>query len=673
MMVDQRILALQSDPMQVRSVNEFTDSLVRELSAAEGTPGKVLMTELLHASLRRALDIGGAEPKQRFLEALAGNIHKFHLQEQQSLARVFPVEISSEYSNLASFVGDSGGPEDSLPPTAVVAAPGAATRTAASPGGGSPGALGTQPASVLPMDGDGPLAELRRRLATLPSRPGAAAEELLEKLMDDKTSNEVEGADARSRQAFFADLRLSLFKLSESAQKDLVERFQELRIEVARLVDSMTQEISRWLDEEQASRRSGGIATPLFPKLKQLFQAVLSAPFLTTFKHLGSAEKRGKESFLLKLALCLRVVAERAAGEMGGESVLGQAAQLRKRFFHVEGYGELMEDWLQNRVKQSNEEFANRVGIVLGSSPQAVLARLRRTFRPGRWLSLDDPQVEEDLFALFLDDAFPRHVLTNEAIAKVLQRVSSYGGATCDFQIYGSIARLPPAAGSVGRAPPPQDAVEAALLQILQRLPPFPALRRVRSGRYLFGRLEVEFLLRGSTLLAKVVTPSPTEGKLAEQTTAEEFFASQGPEEFPNAAAMAVQASLRSPGDAPTTRIEAVDAPMGSMLAGPTPPPLLPLPAPLPLPTAGPGSGFPNMGLSSLPRGPPVSSVQRFEPYPGAGMTAMAAMGQVAQPMRPPGIAPMGFAGQVPLPGAPPLAPPGGGGGSKFGLEDDEI
>jgi len=639
-MVDQRILNIQSDPLQVRSINEFTDSLGRELSAAEGTPGKTLMRELLAGGLRRALDLGGPEPKRRFLETLAGNIHKFPLQEQQSLSRVYPVEISSEYRNLASFVEDAGAPEDELP------------QSTSAPGIGDAATLDVRSAASSSLP-EGPLQDLKRRLSALPQRPGGVAYELAARLMDEETAAALKATDAKRRTAFFGEVRLSLFKFPDALQKDLVDKFDELRVEVARLVESMTQEISRWLDEERSVTRLGGNVAPLLPKVKALFQAVLSSPFLTTFKHLGANEKRGKENFLLKLALCLRAAARNAVPEIGNEALLGQASQLRKQFFFVEGYGELMEDWLQNRVKQFNETFASRADAVLSTNAQPVLSRLRRTFRPGRWLTLADPQVEEDLFALFLDASFPRHVLTHEAIAKVLQQIASYGGQACDFHVYGSIARLPPAPGAFPQRARPQDAVEASLVQALERLPPFPPLRRgALPGRYHFGRLEVEFVLRSNTLFA-LKPPAPGDPGAPLEIPAEDFFAEKGPEEYPTVATTAVQVSQQSPNGLASTAIEDGHAPLVDPRLGAPPlrPPMastapggglgmapLPLP-PLPaLPTAPPAPGT-NMGLTQIARGP-----ARYQPYPAQ--------------TQPPPQAPLGMAGPGPV---------------KFGLDDDEI
>lgn len=73
----------------------------------------------------------------------------------------------------------------------------------------------------------------------------------------------------------------------------------------------------------------------------------------------------------------------------------------------------------------------------------------------------------------------------------MLQKVSSYGG---NFHVYEDIARLPPLQL---QAPleVPTDAIDAALHETLQRYPPFPALKRVRPGVFLFGRYEIECTL----------------------------------------------------------------------------------------------------------------------------------------------------------------------------------
>ena len=47
----------------------------------------------------------------------------------------------------------------------------------------------------------------------------------------------------------------------------------------------------------------------------------------------------------------------------------------------VEGYGELMEDWLQSRTTQINQEFLQRGTAILGSNFSEVVSRLRQIFR----------------------------------------------------------------------------------------------------------------------------------------------------------------------------------------------------------------------------------------------------------------------------------------------------
>mmetsp|Transcript_2381 Transcript_2381/g.4331 ORF Transcript_2381/g.4331 Transcript_2381/m.4331 type:complete len:603 (+) Transcript_2381:58-1866(+) len=602
MLVDQRHQQLRHDALQVKSINDFTDSLAKALSEGEGTPSKELTRELLAEGLRRALEIGGDVAKKRFLEALAANIHKFALQEQYSLSRVYPVEISSEYSNLSSFFTDGGpGAEDAGSARGLPAVDNATIATA-------------EPAAM---------SELRRRLPSLPPKPGAGADELMNRFRELQTSQALQAVDARTRASFFGEVRLNLFRFTDLAQKELVDVFPELKAEVVRLVDSMTQEIAVWLDEERIASQGGQVPqASVVSKLRSLFQAVLSAPFLATFRHLGAGEKRAKEAFLLKIALCLKICAKQF-GEM--TELVELSGQLRRSFFYVEGYGELMEEWLQNRVKTLNEEFVQRAAAKLGANLAAVLARLRQQFLPGRWLFLSDPKVEADLITLLVDDAFPRHVVTVESFKQVLQKVRSFGGD--DFHCYRDVVRLPP---RVQQHPLtiPRDMVETALFEVFRRLPAFPSITRAAAGpgHFLFGRLEVIFQLQGTELMAQVVSAAPGMASPPQELVkALDFFEKFGPQEFPTIAAEAVKAS-ESFQASPLTAIQDLGAPA--------------LPPPVPLSQQGFGA-FPQM-----PPPPPMAA-------PGSFAKATS--------FRPP--APGGYGAP-----APPLMPT-----AKFGLEDDEI
>lgn len=432
------------DASQVKSINEFTDSLAKALAEGDGIPSKELTRELLAEGLRRALEIGGEVCKQRFLETLAANIHKFALQEQYSLSRVYPVEISSEYRNLQSFFIESATEGDAEVPSA--------------------GRVfnGTSSTSDPPA-----LSELRRRLGALPQKPGPTSEELVHKFKEEQTTSALKAIDVRARAAFFAEVRLNLFRFSETAQKELVETFTDLKAEVVKLVDSTTQEVAAWLDEERVAvawRNQAKQAT-LLAQVKALFQAVQSPPFQATFRHLTGGAKRAKEAFLLQAGLCLKKGSQNNYWDQPELSEL--AGKLRRSFFYVEGYGELMDDWLQSRVKKLNEDFLQRAVTMLGNSLPAVLTRLRQIFRPGRWIFLCDPRLESDLINLFDEDTFPRHVLTSTTITQVLERVPALGGD--DFHIYNDIVRSPPLQAPLSSGP--MDLIESALMEVLRRLP----------------------------------------------------------------------------------------------------------------------------------------------------------------------------------------------------------
>lgn len=585
-MLDHMLLSIQADAQQISSLNDFTDSLVRELKSAN-KPEQNLMRELLAPCLNRALNIGGTDAKRRFLDALAINIHKFPLQEQQSLSKVYPVEISSEYRNLVSFVADDK--DDDNDDVLIVAE--TAPRLALPP----PPPRVTAAVETLVIN-HATLEDLRRRLAALPGVPVPAADELLSRLMQEDLPRIAQESEEKPRAAFFADLRLNLFKFSEHAQKRLLDRFEHLRADVVRLVESMTNEIARWLDEERFASQRNNLG-PLLTKLQALFKATLSVPFLATFKHLDANEKKAKKAFLLRVALCLRTCSEKKYADLQG--IFTQIAELRKQFFFVKDYGEFMEEWLNIQVDECNEEFETRAAAVIGANLASVMQRLRRTFKPGKWISLLDSKLLDDFYYLFLDASFPKHVLRLGTIVKVLKKIAATGGG--DFHIYGDIARAPPQRYAYVGAPA-QDDIDAAVIEILQRIPPFPTLKKQRRGLFFFGRIEVEFDMIGDGAL--MARSSGADG----METGEQFFMRVGPEEFPQAAMMAVHASQQQ-----------VDGPMSTSIevAGSFAPVPLALGGPLPLPPVASGSlqplvlGQPQQAL------PPMPGLQRYQPYPG--------------------------------------------------------
>lgn len=464
------------------------------------------------------------------------------------------------------------------------------------------------------------LSELRRRLGALPQKPGPTSEELVHKFKEEQTTSALKAIDVRARAAFFAEVRLNLFRFSETAQKELVETFTDLKAEVVKLVDSTTQEVAAWLDEERVAvawRNQAKQAT-LLAQVKALFQAVQSPPFQATFRHLTGGAKRAKEAFLLQAGLCLKKGSQNNYWDQPELSEL--AGKLRRSFFYVEGYGELMDDWLQSRVKKLNEDFLQRAVTMLGNSLPAVLTRLRQIFRPGRWIFLCDPRLESDLINLFDEDTFPRHVLTSTTITQVLERVPALGGD--DFHIYNDIVRSPPLQAPLSSGP--MDLIESALMEVLRRLPGFPPLLRLPGpGHYRFGRVEVLFQLAGTDLAARVLS-SPSAAPTGEVLRAVDFFVQFGPQEFPNAAVEAVQSS-DSMHLCPTTGIQDVGAPLTA-----------------------PGLIRPPMSFAVAPM-------------------ALPAPGPPAQPLAPmvPGMA-VGLAPPAPVPMIPFVRP-------KFGIDDDEI
>ncbi|CAE7503775.1 unnamed protein product [Symbiodinium necroappetens] len=357
----------------------------------------------------------------------------------------------------------------------------------------------------------------------------------------------------------------------------------------------------------------------LLAQVKALFQAVQSPPFQATFRHLTGGAKRAKEAFLLQAGLCLKKGSQNNYWDQPELSEL--AGKLRRSFFYVEGYGELMDDWLQSRVKKLNEDFLQRAVTMLGNSLPAVLTRLRQIFRPGRWIFLCDPRLESDLINLFDEDTFPRHVLTSTTITQVLERVPALGGD--DFHIYNDIVRSPPLQAPLSSGP--MDLIESALMEVLRRLPGFPPLLRLPGpGHYRFGRVEVLFQLAGTDLAARVLS-SPNAAPTGEVLRAVDFFVQFGPQEFPNAAVEAVQSS-DSMHLCPTTGIQDVGAPLTA-----------------------PGLIRPPMSFAVAPM-------------------ALPAPGPPAQPLAPmavPGMA-VGLAPPAPVPMIPFVRP-------KFGIDDDEI
>ena len=179
-------------------------------------------------------------------------------------------------------------------------------------------------------------------------------------------------------------------------------------------------------------------------------------------------------------------------------------------------------------------------------------------------------------------------------------------------------------------------------MEVLRRLPGFPPLVRLPPGPglYRFGRVEVLFQLAGTDLAARVLS-SPS-GVLPEVLRALDFFVQFGPQEFPKAAAEAVQSS-DSMHLCPTTGIQDVGAPAAS-----------------------PGLVRPPMSFGVPPAPMPTMPAMPVPPHPGLAV-GLGPPGPPPLPAPPAPLAP-GISGLPPAP-APmiPFVRP------KFGIDDDEI
>lgn len=195
----------------------------------------------------------------------------------------------------------------------------------------------------------------------------------------------------------------------------------------------------------------------------------------------------------------------------------------------------------------------------------------------------------------------------------------------------------------------------------------FDPLKRLRAGLYRFGKLEVEFLLRGHDLVARLPN---CDGGPPQESTAVAFFTKHGQTEFPSACSTAVQLSAQSPnsimstaiepqqlalagGDAQSSAIADLDAQLTQVLAGGPPLAASPVAQSYGAQSAGapmtPATGY-------LPHVGPPAGV-RYQPYaaaiPGAFNGGLAP-GTLVQTG--------GFQSQAAVASA-----------GKFGLDDDEI
>jgi len=427
-----------------------------------------------------------------------------------------------------------------------------------------------------------------RRLIERPTLPQEDAAKIRDKLLNPFFVDGFSQIDGDYRTNFLRELRTNLSKFSPEDQRAISLGVDGLDHEIISLLDMSGNELSKWLEFVKKQNWPANSMTQLIPLLK----SILSLPFGTAFKNMPTT-KTGitkKESFLLIMAICLTEAARR----FNTVEVVQNIKDLRHHFFFVEAHGDLMESWLKNRIKVVNEEFLQSATKVTSDTKNhsALLARLQLVLRPGKWTSLEEWAVEQELVTLFGSRTTPQHAVTPQTLARALTLL----GTPENIHIYETIARIPTTRDE--KRPEPRSPDER-FKRCLEAYPEQLPFNLSPYGAHKFGNLDITLQEHPDGRLQ--VAFGDEHGQWREMG-ADDFIQEYGPKQAPNATTDALHATKLAPSSGASSTASLL-APISSKSSAPLPPLPNSLPDFRPIPTFSKGAapGPPLLASSGTP------------------------------------------------------------------------
>eukprot|EP00397_Hematodinium_sp_SG-2012_P027315 GEMP01028694.1.p1 GENE.GEMP01028694.1~~GEMP01028694.1.p1 ORF type:complete len:691 (+),score=151.96 GEMP01028694.1:175-2247(+) len=385
----------------LQCIAEFVGSLVEEvdgISSANEDRARRVFREIFSSGFQTTLKLStDYDPNSKvplsFSRALERNISKFPTQEQHLCRTVYGIEAPDAKAN--AFVETNA--SDS---------------------------------AIISRD----VGWIRRLL----QRNALQAEDAIKirnKLLDPLFSEGFSQIPSDFRTTFLRELRTNLVKFAPDDQRAICQHVEGLDLEIIKLLDILGSELSKWL--EFAKKQNW--PPHAMPRLISLLKSILAVPFGVAFKNMPttSAAIATKESFLLVMAICLT----HASRRFENAEVVHLIEELRHQFFYVQSHGDLMESWLKNRIKVVNEEFLLSATKMTANAKNhaALLARLQLVLTPGKWTSLEEWAVEQELVTLFGSGTTPQHAVIPQTLAKALSLL----GVPHNVHIFDTIARIP--------------------------------------------------------------------------------------------------------------------------------------------------------------------------------------------------------------------------------------